>query len=181
MAVRIALPILLGFALAASAARAELYRWTDANGVTHFTSDLNQVPAGQRDLARAAVSSGKGSLQRVASSAPRAQSASGSAAPASPAAPAAEDRVGGKTDVQWRDEATRLRSRIALFEAPAARCGKDRFAWSRGDGGRKYREEQAEAEACQRTELELSLARKALEDFKERARRTGVPPGWIRE
>ncbi len=181
MAARIALPILLGLALAASAARAELYRWTDANGVTHFTSDLSQVPAGQRDLARAAAASGKGSLQRVSSSAPRANSTTGSAAPASPATHAAEDRVGGKTDVQWRDEATRLRSRIALFEAPAARCEKDRFAWSRGDGGRKYREEQAEAEACQRTELELSLARKALEDFEELARRTGVPPGWIRE
>lgn len=174
---------LWGSALVAAAialsASAEIYRWTDANGVVHYSSDIQQVPAGQRDLARASVRTGKGSLQRIESSAASRPSVAAAAAP--PAALASEDVVEGKTEAQWRDEATRLRARIALYAPAAERCEGDRFAWSRDDGGDEYREEQAEAEACRQTALEFELAKKQVVDFEERAHRAGVPPGWIRE
>ena len=37
--------------LIASAAAAEIYRWTDEGGTVHFTQDLSQVPPRYRDSA----------------------------------------------------------------------------------------------------------------------------------
>jgi clan AA aspartic protease (TIGR02281 family) len=44
--------VLILLALLAGPASAEIYRWTDAEGQVHFTSDLGQVPAAQRPAAR---------------------------------------------------------------------------------------------------------------------------------
>jgi aspartyl protease family protein len=49
---RFALVMLLVSLLQAGVARAEIYRWTDADGTVHFTQDLNQVPPAQRKQAR---------------------------------------------------------------------------------------------------------------------------------
>ena len=38
-------------ALLAAPAGAEIYRWRDAQGREHFTTDLQKVPPGQRDEA----------------------------------------------------------------------------------------------------------------------------------
>jgi len=46
--VGLALAALLGLALAALPAVAEIYQWVDADGKLHFTTDLGQVPPGQR-------------------------------------------------------------------------------------------------------------------------------------
>ncbi len=181
---------LLGVVLVVLAAPmlGEVFKWTDKNGAVHYTSDINQVPPGQRDLARAAANSGKGSLQRIRSSAPNLRSArsapsSGAIRTASPAspAPAAEERVEGKSEAQWREQAQRHRARIAVLEPIAEGCEDERFDWSAGDGGRKYRAEQAEAEACDGTRRDLALERSQLENLEERAHRAGVPPGWMRE
>jgi hypothetical protein len=181
---------LLGLVLVVLAAPAlgEVFKWTDKTGAVHYTSDINQVPTGQRDLARAAANSGKGSLQRIPSSAPslrttRSAPTRGASRPASPAspAPAAEERVEGKSEAQWREQTQRHRARIAMLEPIAERCEEDRFDWSAGDGGRKYRAEQAEAEACDGTRRDLALERSQLENLEERAHGAGVPPGWMRE
>jgi len=44
-------PIVLAGCLFASPASAELYRWTDAEGTQHYTSDLNAIPPNFRDSA----------------------------------------------------------------------------------------------------------------------------------
>lgn len=41
-------------------ARAEIYRWTDAEGRLHFSEDLSRVPASQRGAAKAGASAGPG-------------------------------------------------------------------------------------------------------------------------
>jgi clan AA aspartic protease (TIGR02281 family) len=53
-ALRRAWPCLLAatLALAPALARAEIYRWTDAEGRVHFTEDLSRVPPEQRGAAR---------------------------------------------------------------------------------------------------------------------------------
>jgi hypothetical protein len=43
---------LLVVLLAAPSARAEVYRWVDANGTTHFVDDVEQVPEDQRPGAK---------------------------------------------------------------------------------------------------------------------------------
>lgn len=159
--------------LVAAPAAGELYRWTDARGNTHYTSDIHQVPADQRELARRTVP--KGSLQRVG--------APTSPAPAAPASPRtdAEDLVGGKSELAWRDEAIRLRARVAQAAAPAERCKGVRERQDAGPGGGAIPEETAEASRCDRAVRDLALAQQKLDDFEESAQRLGVPPGWIRE
>jgi len=74
-------PLLLALALlAALPAGAEIYRWTDAQGRTHFSQDLGQVPAEHRAAARAAASNPRPDrIQRYSSGG---SSRSGPAAPA---------------------------------------------------------------------------------------------------
>ena len=50
--VRIVLVMALLSLLYTGSARAEIYRWTDADGKLHFTQDLSQVPAAQRKRAQ---------------------------------------------------------------------------------------------------------------------------------
>jgi hypothetical protein len=170
--------LVLGLAFAA-AASAEIYRWTDAAGVTHYTTDINQVPPAQR--AGASAPRGAGSLQRVEAK-PRPQ-----AVPAALAAPAAasrapsEDAIEGKSESEWRSEAERLRKRVAFYEPIAERCQGDTLRISARSDGDQIREEREEAEACERSRAELESATRQLADFEERAHRAGVPPGWIRE
>jgi aspartyl protease family protein len=49
---RFALPALLLSLLWVEPADAEIYRWTDEQGLLHFTEDLNQVPVDQRRQAK---------------------------------------------------------------------------------------------------------------------------------
>jgi hypothetical protein len=181
--------VLLVLALtgAAAAARADVYRWTDAHGVTHYTSDINHVPASQRELARRTVPSGRGSVLRIGSGhpsagAPAEPAASPSATAASaPPASAGEESVDGKTEAQWRNEASLARSRLERAEASAEHCKGDTFRASARSGHAQYEEEKTEADGCERIRAEAEGARQALEQLEERAHVDGVPPGWLRE
>ena len=170
-----ALACLLALAAVASA---EIYRWTDANGVTHYTTDINQVPAAQR--AAASAPRGGGSLQRVESKPRPPAPAATASVPASPAAADAE-RIAGKDEGAWRTEAEQLRRRVALYEPIVDRCKGDSLRISAHSSREQIREESEEAAACDRSRSELELAARTLADFEERAHRAGVPPGWIRE
>ncbi len=54
---------------------AEIYRWTDANGTTHYTQSLDQVPPEQRAAARSGGAPAPSRLQTYASPASRSPSA----------------------------------------------------------------------------------------------------------
>lgn len=182
--------LLLGLSLAliAPAASAEFYKWTDAEGIIHFTANLDEVPPSQRPGA-AAGKSGTGSFQRIESGAGRAPAAPSrstpSATPVTPggAAKAApvEERYGGRTEAQWRAEFRKYRDTIQSLEPVAERCQGDRFRWTEGAGKRKWQEETDEAQACSRARNELDLNRRSLESLEEKAHRAGVPPGWVRD
>jgi clan AA aspartic protease (TIGR02281 family) len=80
----LALQVFLLLALAPGFARAEIYRWTDAQGQMHFTQNLSQVPPQYRAEAeaRAKAPQKKDSIQRVQTYAvptPAAQPRGGSA------------------------------------------------------------------------------------------------------
>jgi Domain of unknown function (DUF4124) len=170
--------------LAPQAASGEVYRWTDAEGKVHFTSDLSQVPARQRDAAEAGARAGKrGSVQRFESSTPAAAAAPAAPAGAVPAAtPAAqEERYGGRNEAEWRALAKKYRDAIERLEPRAEACEGDEFRWKPGAGRRAYREEVAEADACSRMKSELDMNRTWLRNLEESAHRAGAPPGWMRE
>jgi clan AA aspartic protease (TIGR02281 family) len=81
---------LLGLALAALPAAAEIYQWVDANGELHFTTDLSQVPADQRSRSE------RGARERQESD--RVQRHSGDAGP--PPARRAPTRAAGSAAQQ---------------------------------------------------------------------------------
>jgi hypothetical protein len=176
--------VVLALSTAAVPAAGEIYRWVDEAGKVHFTGDLSQVPAGQRGTAGEASRAGRGSLQRVIESPPAAEEpARPSMRPSAvgPAAPAPEERVGGRTEAQWRAEVRKYRDAIARLEPRAEACASDRFRWAPGAGRRAYEEELREDEACRRVERDLETNRLWLQNLEEKAHRSGVPPGWLRD
>jgi len=183
--------------LAASAA-AEVYRWTDPEGKVHYTSDLSRVPASQQDAAKASAGEPKGGAVMRIESRPPAKPTGPAAAPeeaptgpdgtpagpdGTPAAPPqpAEEVYGGRNESWWRSEAAKFREAIERLEAQTEQCTAGEFRWSAGAGGRAYREESAEADACGRIQSELQMNRRWQETLKENAHRAGVPPGWLRD
>lgn len=87
------LAALIGLLVATSAARAEIFEWTDAGGVRHFTNRKDLVPAGERADVRVVVPA----------------SEAGSAAPAAMAAASPADEatvapaVAGGSRADWED------------------------------------------------------------------------------
>ena len=170
--------------LVGAAAAADVYRWADPQGNVHYTSDLDRVPASLREAAKASAGEPKGGAVMRIESRPPAKPAAPAATPgnaaAAPSAPA-EEAYGGRTESWWRAEAARHREAIARLEEQTEQCTAGEFRWSAGAGGRAYREESAEADACGRIQNELQMNKRWLETFEEKAHRAGVPPGWLRD
>ncbi len=172
-------PTAFAFALlAASGAGAEVYRWTDARGTVHYSSDLNEVPVAQREAARAgAGATGRGAVMRIEAK-PRPQPA---AAPLAAApVPQLEETYGGRNESSWRAEATKYRTAIAQLEQQAETCTAGKFPWSAGARGRTGADPSAD-DACGRIQSELEMNRRWQERFEETAHAVGVPPGWLRD
>jgi hypothetical protein len=55
--IRLAASLAAGLLVLAATAHAEIYRWTDESGQTHFTGDLSQVPARYRAQAAQPIES----------------------------------------------------------------------------------------------------------------------------
>ncbi len=155
-------------ALVSLAASAEIYEWTEQDGVVHYSDDLAQVPDQYRDAVRITETVSAEPPQQVA------------APPPAAASPAEKQPSEEMSDAQWRAEATRLDALIAKLTPEAKRCETDHINLSPGDGSRKRGEEYAEARACDETAEALVRAHADREALTERARQAGVPPGWLR-
>ena len=165
-------------AVASNAAGAEIYEWTEDDGVIHYSDDLTLVPEQYRGHVRVTEAEGDGATQQApAPSAAPAAPAQNAPLPAEPSA--AELQLAAEAN--WREQATRLDARIAELAPEAKRCETDHVNLSPGDGSRKRRKELAEAQACDEAEQALAEARKEREALAERARQADVPPGWLRE
>jgi glycine/D-amino acid oxidase-like deaminating enzyme len=161
-------------AVAAHSGGTEIYEWTEADGVIHYSDDLTQVPDQYRDGVRVTErEEPRATDQAVAPAAP-AQSAPTSAGPS-------EAELQLAAQANWREQAARLDARIAELAPEAKRCESDHINLSPGDGSRKRRKELAEAKACDEAEQALADARAEREALSERAREADVPPGWVRE
>ncbi len=174
--------------LVAGVAAAEIYRWTDKDGA-HFTTDLNSVPPAHRAAAKAAAarpsSATVNRMDAVAPAAPEAGPAPSGGR--SPAAKAPEvEKVGAYTETQWRERAQKQRSEIEQLEEYVERC-KDIEVPARYNirTGRRIKQQHYQrwmddANRCSRSQSDLGVKRRQLENFLESARRRGVPPGWLR-
>jgi len=128
------------------------------------------------DAARSAPE-GEGTVSTPATSAP-----SGAApTPAPTMDPAQRWRRDGK---QRRDAVTRSEAKVAAIQAKVDALLLDRDPVNVMDPNRLQTLEAVKARALQDLETakaELSQARQALEDLEEDARKSGIPPGWLRE
>lgn len=184
-------------AIGATTASSEIYRYTDANGREQYTTDISRVPTSQRQSAEADAA-GRQPVNRTdpepapgAGPAHRPGAAWGYETPRvpTPAKPRPwqieEELPGGLPEASWREQHDRILSQIEALEQQRAEleeAGGDRAPPNRrGRISRsRYAQYRAKHEAWLKAGRDLKHARRRLDTFEERARRAGVPPGWLR-
>lgn len=187
-------PLLLVLTLLAlqlpSGAGAEIYRWVDAQGRDHFTADLREVPRAKRAAAMAAADARPVVNRATAGSVPASQAET--SAPRSPyvqtARPtSAGERIAGMSEDEWRERAGSLATDVAHLEKRFEQLeeqGADHMPLSSGRRNishRRYANYKSRYREWERVGRKLDAAKASLERFEERARRSGVPPGWLRQ
>ncbi len=167
---------------------AEIYRWTDDRGGEHFTTELNQIPRSKREAAKAAAGSRPTVNRAETRPAPVRRSSSPPRARRARTAPAvaAGERIGGRSEEQWREEAGTLATEIEILEKRVDEMeerGDDHMPLSarrNNASRRRYSEYRGRYWQWERASKALAHARAKLDRFEERGRRLGVPPGWLR-
>ncbi len=173
-------------------ASAEIYHWFDASGGEHFSLDLNEVPPAYRVEAEERAAEAERRFHFIGSG-DKERGNSGPAAPL-PRFHSLIDRPGGRDEGWWRREWQRHQSSVAgaRREVETVRTAsvspgnvvysarnRARRQWDRNKQRRDNQRERSE-KLVQATSA-LSRAERAKAEFAERARRMGVPPGWIRD
>lgn len=180
---RLVAGLALAWLLAAPAA-AGIYRWTDAEGREHFTTDLHKVPARYRAAAEAASQQApKGHLNRAEGTPVEAVPTMKLGAPAARSEP--DERPGGLDEQTWRSRRKTLVTRIDWLQTTIDACPSGPPRGRNADGSRRmkrqhYDRKSTQWEQCSNAKAQLTGAELALRNFDERARRAGVPPGWLR-
>ena len=129
-----------------------MYRWTDASGREHFTSDATQVPAGAR------------------ATAPGSEKVGGF------------DEAGCPRRVEdIRSEIALLEPKVeeCRKDPPGVSGRLDRVNGYTVNRHQLDRTSSA-AEACGKATSQLSCDRTQIERLEESARKLGVSPGWLR-
>jgi len=158
----------------------EIYRWVDAQGNVHFGSQPPTHGRQVRELEEQQGSAAINIVPGVDRPAPkRRQGTSGSRAEPTRASRLLESveeplYIGGRSRDSWRDEASRLESRVAKVESDL-----DRAKDSTSEVVTVWQSRRLERYIA-RLEKDLELAEQNLEAFRDRARTAGVPPGWLR-
>jgi hypothetical protein len=177
----VTLSIFIAMAFGATSASSEIYRYTDANGREQYTTDLSRVPTSQRPAAEAAAAA----RQPVNRADPEPAAGGGQLPGAARGRQIEEELPGGLPEATWRDRHERIIEQVAALEQQRAdleAAGGDRRPPNRrGRISRsRYANYWAKHEAWLKAGRDLAKARRRLESFEERARRAGVPPGWLR-
>lgn len=169
------LAALLGALLLAGPAAAEIYRWTDASGREHFTMDLHGVPPEHRAEAerRAALDEARTAPEPAINTmtTPDASRVKRALRPrySRPAAPA-----GTSCSSTHRRQAQQLANDVARWEKKVELQEQLESRLVRTED-RLRAENRAE-----RYQIYLEQAQRAQEDFEDRMRQKGVPPGCYR-
>jgi hypothetical protein len=182
--------VAVGLALcAALPARAqEMYRWLDAQGRVHFGSeppaDARGIESWSPDGDRLRIDARAAGEPAPRGSAPARPVAPRRLAPGTPpAAPAPDERIGGRTESEWRHQAHSLEQRIEQLEREPEALEETTQAYG-GWGTRRDSQglvtRTAVPERRPALERALEKAESELDAFEEEARAAGVPPGWMR-
>jgi hypothetical protein len=191
----------------ASVASAELYRYVDGDGQMYFVDDFNLVPeryrdealgdSGDRDETGGLVKAGQ---TPTAWESPSAQS---SAPAAAAPTPESGSRTKGQHDETWwrlqaekkKQKLSSLQKQLAdlteeeeseslIYSSPGRRGhaagGRDRGRGRPSTGALLAASDDRDYVTVEELEAAVQTADSDLEHLHERARRAGVPPGWLR-
>ena len=156
--------------LLALPAGGEIYRFTDAQGREHFTSDLRAVPAAQRAAARSRAEAAGGNLNFHAAPAPSPRRA----APAKPAAVAPTGATGDPCAGARREAKTLLKP-IRYHQRKLENHERAARDITRSEVSRRRAEIRAE-----KAKAWLAKAEAKLAAFRDAGRREGLDPGCLR-
>ncbi len=190
-------------------ASAEIYRYDDKDGHRHVVGSLGQVPAEFREAAIADAQARSGGTVNVIEGMDSSGSAPPAAVVAeptrsSPAAASATEptSLGGHDRYWWQSQMQEkqqwiedLRGQIEfakeeeenfsdqIYRKPGA-GGRDTSRFGGRNVGRtamlSAADDNEEEPSVEQLEGELAEAESDLEQLEDRARRAGVPPGWLR-
>jgi hypothetical protein len=184
--------VMLGMPMLATA---ELYRYDDENGKRHVANDLNDVPVQFREAAIADLKArGNGdTLNIIEGDDSKAPSKATPSAPSSLSDPAL---IGGYDRYWWKSQMQEKQGRVDELQKQleikkdgrqefsdeiTGNAGPDAPKVDDSDG-RSFGRAGLRDDDMTVGKLEelLAEAEKDLDEFKERARQTSVPPGWLR-
>jgi hypothetical protein len=180
--------------LPASPGQAEVYKYVDKKGTVHYTDDPDQLPEPQRSKVlreleekirkeeeerRKRKEQGLEVPDERLPPPPRQPVPSGP----HPSSKRLESRKASKK--AWEAKAEKARERVTELEKKCEELkterdinNRDRLTAARPGAGQRYRRARAAYNKCQK---DLEYARNYLEvTLPEQARKSGVPPGWIR-
>jgi hypothetical protein len=169
----------LGVVLLAGPAIAEIYWWIDESGNVQSTSDPSQVPPEHRERTDSGTERITIVPQIQAPSAPEPASIERTGPPGSPASPASEEeRIGGKSEPEWRRGYQMLQSELAGLERRLEYLERNPHERAKTRRGRdRLASRWAEVQQVKR---DLESTRERLESYEDKARQRGGPPGWLR-
>jgi len=193
-------PLILAFILIlpGSAARAQVYRWTDAQGVTHFTDRAENVPPGstesveqtqpqEKQAAVPPAPPGETKPERESEkpevpSEARADS-DNEAAPAvqPPAMPDVALDHFGRDETWWRDRRKFWEQRLSDAQRLHDEARREFSRANQRYDSREYKQMKLLRERMEALEKEIAGAQEMLGGGLAReARKAGAPPGWVR-
>lgn len=155
-----------------------IYQWTDSDGVIHITDSLDKVPKPYRPNARRLEAAPE---EGATPDRPRQQGTA-------PSAGSAEEGREAQQKALWQQRMSSAKQRLAAAEQRHRELEQRRAALLGQWGTPAYAPPEARIEA-ERLGQEMQNVQKEIDDARnevevvipEEARRTGVPPGWLRE
>jgi len=167
----------LGVALLAGPAIAEIYWWVDESGNVQSTSDPSQVPPEHRER-RDSGTERITIVPQIQAPAARGPAPKPAAIDRTAAPGSDEERIGGKTEPEWRQGYQMLQSELAGLERRLEYLERNPHERAKTRRGRdRLASRWAEVQQVKRG---LESTRERLETYEDKARQTGVPPGWLR-
>ena len=167
-------PLLAALLLAAaSPASGEIYRWRDASGREHFTTDLQQVPAPYRRQAVEGSRAGEGGPAINYHSEPRRNEPE--AAETKRKAPPAK-----RETVDYDCEALRKKARSKLKLVAKKERTVERREDTVSDIASSIYSEHLREKSLAKAEADLEAARADYERWRKLHLRRGAPPGCLR-
>ncbi len=172
--------LLAGLLLAACPAAAEIYRWRDADGREHFTSDLHRVPPAYRRQARENGTASTGRVQFHSGEARHDSQPDEAAPPARAEAPEKRETPEKPPAPRFDCSALQKQARKKLDEVAKRERAVERREDAASDIASSLRADKHRQDALAEAKERLAEAQERYERWRRIHYTRGAPPGCLR-